>query len=147
MSLSTKIGVRCLALSALLWAVSLPLHIAGQAAHVGSANFILGGLFGLCLACVTRTRRPILIYVWLALACLALWPLFVGWPLLDSFDLPSERAWHYLALLRVCLFVLGLPYTFALIGQHVPDPLPQSLQSGSTLAEPSEISESADIEA
>ena len=129
MSLAGKIGVRCLALAALLWAVSLPLHVGREAALAGSANFVLGALFGLCLAGVTRTRRPLLIYLWLTLACLTIGPLFLSWPLLDNFVLPSERAWHYLALLRVCLFVLGLPYPFALVGQHGPDPLPDQIPS------------------
>lgn len=129
MSLATKIGIRCVMLSALLWAISLPLRVGREAAAVGSANFVLGVLFGLCLAGVTRTRRPLLIYLWLTLACLTLWPLFLSWPLLDSFGLPSERAWHYISLLRVCLFVLGLPYPFALVGQHGPDPLPDEKQS------------------
>lgn len=129
MPLANQIGVRCLLLIALLWAVSLPLRVASQAAFVGGANVILGGLFGLCLACITRTRRAALIYLWLALACLTLWPLFEAWPPVSLFDAPSTRAWHYLNVLRVCLFVLGLPYPFARFGQHGPDPLPDPPKS------------------
>lgn len=124
-----RVGLTCLGLALLLWAVSLPLHCANLAIGVATANFMAGGLFGLFLALVTRTRTPWQIYLFLGLACLTLWPLYRNWPPADYGDLvvpqgaPSILE-NYFTLLRLSVFLLGLPFPFAALGQHGPDPLP-----------------------
>ncbi len=124
-----RVGLACLGLSVLLWAVSLPLHCTTLAIGVAAANFVAGGLFGLCLALVTRTRTPWQIYLFLGLACLAIWPLYRNWPPAGYSDVivpqgaPSLLE-NYFTLLRLSVFLLGLPFPFAAFGQHGPDPLP-----------------------
>lgn len=128
--MSSRLGLICLLLSLILWAGSLPLHCAPLAAYVGGVTLLIGGAFGLCLALVTRTRRPILIYLYLGLACLCLWPLYRSWPFADAWDVvpwPGAPTFvlYYFILLRPCIFLLGVPYPFARFGLHGPDPLPE----------------------
>ena len=85
-----------------------------------------GLLLGGALAAVTRTRRPLLIYLWLGVAALSLWWLIV-------FQLPGEaesvQLWqgapsllkNYFDILRVGVFLAGIPYPFIRIGHHAPD--------------------------
>ena len=126
---ANRIGLVCFALAFVAWAVSLPLHCAGLAAWVAVASWSLGGLFGLFLALVTHTRKPLLIYFLLALAGLTLWPLFQSWPYADAWDViawPGAPGFvqQYFTLLRPIVFLLGLPFPFACLGQHGPDTLP-----------------------
>ena len=125
----TRLGLICFLLALILWAGSLPLHCVPLAAYVGGVTFLAGGAFGVCLAFVTRTQRPTLIYLYLGMACLCLWPLYRSWPFADAWDLvpwPGAPPFvlYYFILLRPCVFLLGLPYPFARLGLHGPDPLP-----------------------
>ncbi len=130
-----RLGLACLLLAIVGWSVSIPLHCSLRAALVGGCAFLNGGLFGLCLALVTRVRRPVWIYFWLLLAALTFWPLWHDWPLWQGWpigDPATIRLWRgapailtgYYDILRFCLFLLGLPFPFARFGQHGPDPLP-----------------------
>jgi hypothetical protein len=120
-------GIVCLLLAVGLWAVSLWAGNAGASALVGGFSFGNGAVFGGFLAMVTRTRRPVLIYLLFLLALLSLTPLLLGWPpvLASSTSLPaSVPGWlkDYPDILRLLLFLLGIPYPFARLGYHAPDP-------------------------
>jgi hypothetical protein len=137
---ANRIGLVCFALTVLAWAASLPLHCARLAAWVAVVAWGAGGLFGVFLALVTRTRKPILIYLLLGLAALTLWPLFQSWPYADAWDViawPGAPGFvqQYFTLLRPIGFLLGLPFPFACLGQHSPDPLPAIAQNSDENAE------------
>ena len=77
---------------------------------------------------MTRTRRPLGIYACLAAAVLTFWPLLHSWPPADAWDVhpwpgAPPLVSTYFEALRGCLFLLGIPYPFARLGQHGPDPL------------------------
>jgi hypothetical protein len=133
-----RLGAVCLLLALALWSLSIPLHCAGRAALVGCCALLDGGLFGLCLALVTRARRPVLIYLFLGLAALTFWPLWESWPLYHGWPIGDpghivawpgapDLVYSYFDLLRVPLFLLGMPAPFARYGQHGPDPLRSAL--------------------
>src|SRR5579871_2176228 len=114
-----RVGVVCLLLSLALWSLALPLHCGGRAALVGSCGFLDGGLLGLCLALVTRARRPLLIYLSLGLASLTFWPIWASWPLYHGWPIGDPGrivAWRgapdlvysYFDMLRGTLFLLGV---------------------------------------
>ena len=137
---ANRIGLVCFALALLSWAASLPLRCAGLAAWVAVVSWGAGKAFGLFLALVTRTHKPVLIYLLLGLAGVTLWPLFQSWPYADAGDViawPGAPGftYQYFALLRPVVFLLGLPYPFARVGQHGPDPLPASAQNSGQNAE------------
>ena len=120
---ANRIGLVCFAGAVLAWAASLPLRCAPLAACVAVVAWGAGGLFGVFLALVTRTRKPALIYLLLGLAALTLWPLFQSWPYADAYDViawPGAPgfAGQYFAILRPVVFLLGLPFPFARLGQH-----------------------------
>ncbi|MCS6775901.1 MAG: hypothetical protein RMJ43_11625 [Chloroherpetonaceae bacterium] len=121
-------GLLCAGLALLLWALALPLGCAGQAALIGGVSLGSGALLGLMLALITRTLRPAVIYLCLCVAVAACVPLLREWPPGDMRDvrlapgMPGFLA-YYLDLLRVALFVLGIPYPFARLGHHAPDPV------------------------
>jgi hypothetical protein len=80
---------------------------------------------------VTRTRRPLAIYLWLAASFAAIWPIVSGWPPGDSYDVTlwrgaPEMLSNYFDLLRGGVFLLALPYPFARRGRHSPDPPPDA---------------------
>src|SRR2546423_6701865 len=85
------LGWVCLILIAGICALSVPLHCTRQALSVGGASLLAGGGLGTALAMVTRSRRPILIYFWLAVAALTFLPMLRNWPSGDSFDI---FPWH-----------------------------------------------------
>ena len=102
------------------------LHCGIRALWVGGFSLLDGGVFGLALAFVTRTQRIFLIYAFLALALLALWPLFAAWPPADSADVHLWRGApdifaNYFDALRPCFFLLGILWPFARFGQHSAD--------------------------
>jgi hypothetical protein len=122
-----RLGILCLSLALLLWALSFPLHCAGRAALVSGFSLLDGAALGAALAMVTRTRRPLAIYGWLAVAALTFWPLLVVWPPGGAFDVhpgpyAPALASNYFDVLRLGLFFLGIPYPFARCGHHAPDP-------------------------
>ncbi|HZO91479.1 MAG TPA: hypothetical protein VFB38_24365 [Chthonomonadaceae bacterium] len=116
------LGIVCLSAALALWALSFPLHSLWQATRIGGFALLDGVACGTALAMVTRTRRPLFIYGWLGVAALTLWPIWIGWPP-DPLDAPNAVL-TYLDLLRLVLYVLGLPYPFARLGYHAPDPRP-----------------------
>src|SRR5262249_43087184 len=120
----------CLTLALLLWGLSFPLRCVGQATRVGGLMLLDGALLGAALAGVPRTRRPLGIYAWLGVALLTLWPLIAGWPAVGAEAVHPWRGapsivLNYFDMLRVGAFLLGIPYPFARLGQHAPDPLPE----------------------
>lgn len=124
-----RAGLICLGLILAAWAASLPLRCPLLAAWVAGVSGLTGALCGLFLALVTRTCRPVLIYAFLALAGLMLWPLYNAWPHAGGFDVTAwpdapQFVFTYFSLLRPIVFVLALPVPFAAVGQHGPDLLP-----------------------
>lgn len=127
-----SIGVICLLMALLVWSLALLLRVPVRAALVGGFALCDGALLGICLAGITRTRRPWLIYLWLAGALLTFWPLWNDWPLWQGWPVgdpstlylwvgaPSLAA-NYYDLLHIAGFLLGLPYPFARFAQHGPD--------------------------
>ena len=124
-----RLGWICLTLIIALGTPSIPLHCTGVALSVGGVSMLAGGMLGAALAMVTRSRRPIHIYFWLAIAALTFFPLYHGWPPGDSFDIlpwrgAPEIVYNYFDILRGGAYLLAMPYPFARLGQHAPDPLP-----------------------
>jgi hypothetical protein len=124
-----RLGWACFALALAFWALALPLGCAGRAAVVGGFSLLAGALCGTLLALVTRTRRPTFIYACLAGAALTVWPILVGWPPGGAADVHPWRdapslVLNYFDALRPVMYLLGLPYPFARLGHHAPDPHP-----------------------
>ncbi len=122
-----RMGWVCVLLIAGLFALSVPLRCIGRAAAVTLGTAGAGAGLGLALAMVTRTRRPLGIYLWLAAAALTLLPLFRAWPPAESFDLTAWQGapdilYNYFDFLRGGVFVLAMPFPFAKLGMHAPDP-------------------------
>lgn len=125
-SAARRLGIVCLSLALLLWALSFPLHCVGRATLVGGFSLLDGAALGAALAMVTRTRRPLAIYGWLAVAALTFWPILAVWPPGGASDVhpgPNAPALasNYFDALRLGLFFLGIPYPFARCGHHAPD--------------------------
>lgn len=126
--IAQQVGTVCCALLIGVLLPSLLLHCARWAVLTGGMAFIKGSLFGLCLAAITRTRRPTFIYLWLLVALLISISFWNDWPLtLPVPSLTTARPWSrlllaaYAILIRYGLFFVGLPTPFALYGQHGPD--------------------------
>jgi len=128
-----KIGLICVMLSLLCWTASVPLHCVEIAALVGGFSYLNGTFFGIMLALVTRSRRPVLIYLWLGLAALSFYPLFIAWPPADELSIEAWRGappivYNYFDALRPLLFLLGMPPPFIAFGFHAPDPAPTEVK-------------------
>ena len=126
-----RLGLICGGLIVTAWAASLGLRCPLLAAIVTAASMGTGALCGLFLGLVTRARRPVLIYLFLIMAGLMLWPLYSAWPYADGLDIPAWPGapgfvFEYFSVLRPLVFLLALPVPFAVVGQHGPDPLPVS---------------------
>ena len=124
--LQNRILLVCLLLSAAALTFAVPLHCEIKAGIVGGISLLDGALFGLSLAAVTRTRRAGWIYFYLLCAGLTLAPLYLEWPAADADDLTLWRGApslleNYFVMLRLLLFLFGLPYPFARFGHHAPD--------------------------
>ena len=124
-------GLFCAALTAALIAPAFALGCGGRAIVIGGFSLLDGSLMGAALALATRTRRPIAIYACLGLAALVLWPLGAAWPpgSAETIRLPPGAPGlllYYLDALRLFAFTLGVPYPFALLGWHAPDPRPDA---------------------
>ena len=122
-----RLGWMSLILIAALSALSIPLHCLGKASAVAIASACAGTGLGLALAMVTRSRNPIAIYIWLAVAALTFIPLFRAWPPADSFDVTPWRGapeifYNYFDFLRGGAYLLAIPFPFARLGLHGPDP-------------------------
>ena len=121
-----RLGWVCLGLIAGLFALALPLLCFTRAAAVALVSACAGGGLGLALAMVTRTRRPLGIYFWLAAAAVTCVPIFRAWPAADSFDVTPWRGapdllYNYFDFLRGGVFLLSMPFPFARFGSHGPD--------------------------
>ena len=94
---------------------------------VGAGSALLGAGLGTALALITRVRRPLAIYFWLTTAAMTMTPLMNGWPTGDVFNLTLWRGapdilGNYFDFLRGASYLLAMPYPFAKIGLHAPDP-------------------------
>ena len=121
-----RLGWACLGLITILLALSFPLHCFLKAAVIGAGSLGAGAGLGVCLAMVTRTKRPLVIYLWLVAAIVTFFPLFFAWPPGDSFDVTLWRGApeilsNYLDFVRGGTFLLAFPFPFARLGQHAPD--------------------------
>lgn len=81
---------------------------------------------GASLAMTTRTLRPFQIYIWLGSAFLMLTPLYLNFPSADENDVhlwkgAASIASNYFDVLRMGVFLLAIPYPFALLGHHATD--------------------------
>ena len=119
-----KTGWFCLGGGVLLAVCAWGLGILLQAAKVGGGAFALGAAFGLGLAAITRTRRPLFIYLALGATGAALWLAVQGFPLLEEME--SDRNRTALEWLRLAAFLLGAPYPFARYGFHAADSVPEN---------------------
>lgn len=138
-----RLGAACLLLALVAWSLSLPLHCPLRAALVGGFAFLDGSLLGLCLALVTRARRPAGIYFWLLLAGATFWPIWNEWPIWRGWpigDPTTLQPWpgapvllaNYYDLLRFGLFLLGLPFPFVRFGHHAPELIQGDAESKET---------------
>lgn len=126
-----KLGLFTLCAFVAALAAAIPLHCLPTALRVGSGSLLLGTGLGGALAFVTRTRRPLLIYMGLLLAALTFVPLAQNWPPGDAWDIhpwhgAPQLAYSYLDILRTLLYLVGIPWPFARFGHHAPDPLPMA---------------------
>lgn len=121
-----RLAFVCYGLIAALFLLSIPLHCVGAAARVTCGSLIFGGIFGASLAMVTRTPRPLLIYLWLLIALSSIAPLYLGWPSGSEYDIVAWKnapgiVFNYFDFLRGGGFLLSLFYPFARLGQHASD--------------------------
>ena len=113
---------------------SFHLHCFPRACGVAAGSALAGAALGSALAAITRVRRPAAIYFWLAAAATTVLPLLNAWPPADSFDLTLWRGapdilGNYFDLLRGSAYLLAMPYPFARLGRHAPDPVPGSIDN------------------
>ena len=134
MTSTNVMGLVCLGLISVMLAVSIPLHCFPTAAAVTAVDGLAGCGLGTALAMVTRSRRPIAIYFWLLIGIMTALTLGFGWPPGDISDI---RLWHkapeifenYFDFLRGGVYLLAMPFPFAKLGFHRPDPLPAGNQA------------------
>ena len=124
-----RLGAICLTVAALAVAAAIPLGCLPTALSVGGVSLAAGLGLGAAMALATRTRRPWLIYLALALGALTFAPLALEWPPGNGWDVHPWRgapslAYGYLDALRTLLYITGIPWPFARFGHHAPDPLP-----------------------
>ncbi len=121
-----RIGWICLILAIVLFGVSYALRCSPTAAPVALVCYGSGTSLGFALAMVTRTRRPLAIYLWLATASVTILPLLFAWPPGDELDVSLWRGApgilsNYFEILRGAVYLLAVPYPFARLGHHGPD--------------------------
>ena len=121
-----QVGIFCLALILVLFSLAIPLRCVAIAMQVGGITGFAGACMGASLAMTTRTLRPFQIYLWLGAAFLTLAPLYLNFPGADENDVhlwkgaPSIAS-NYFDVLRMGVFLLAIPYPFALLGHHATD--------------------------
>ena len=121
-----QVGIFCLALILVLFSLAVPLRCVALAMLVGGVTGFAGACMGASLAMTTRTLRPFQIYLWLGAAFLTLAPLYLNFPGADENDVllwkgaPSIAS-NYFDVLRMGVFLLAIPYPFALLGHHATD--------------------------
>lgn len=113
-----KLELFCIFMALTLWGYALGNSILRSTVVIGSISLSAGSLFGLTLAMVTRTKPPTLIYFWLSLSLLTLWPIWVGWPAEGE---TTSRQFMICEIIRYTLFIFAIPGPFAFFGQHGPD--------------------------
>ncbi len=120
------VGFFCLVLILVLLSLSIPLRCVVLAMQVGAMTGFAGACMGASLAMTTRTLRPFQIYLWLGATFLTLAPLYLNFPSADENDVhlwkgaPSIAS-NYFDVLRMGVFLLAIPYPFALLGHHATD--------------------------
>jgi hypothetical protein len=124
-----RLGWVCAGLITVILGLSIPLRCFQVAVPIVVVSSLEGAGMGAALAMVTRTKRPLAIYAWLAAAGLTLLPFVLTWPPGDSSDVFLWRGApdilsNYFDLARGGAFLLAMPFPFARLGQHAPDPLP-----------------------
>ena len=126
-----KTGIICLWGECLLVCGGAVLGCLPQSLQVGSVPLLLGLILGVALAGATRTRNTLLIYLGLGVALMAgvvfamPLPTDLVAPVLLRRGMPSLLKF-YPEFVRVCAFLLAIPYPFARFGYHAPDRLPES---------------------
>jgi hypothetical protein len=124
-------GIGCCVIAVLVLLPSIRIHCLWPAVQISAVSFAAGGLLGLCMAGITRSRSPTVIYLLVLAAASTAWPLYHGWPSAFSWDVldydgPVNRAITYLEALRPLMYLLGAPFPYACFGQHGPDPTPDA---------------------
>ena len=121
---NTGIVTLILTLLCMIWAI--PLQCVVPALRVGFVSILTGGVMGLSMAMITRTKTPWQIYLWLGASLLTFVPLFLNYPAADESEIhlwkgaPSIVS-SYFDLLRLGLYLIALPYPFAALGHHRSD--------------------------
>ena len=126
-----RLGLVCLTVTGLALAAAIPLRCVAVALRVGGGSLLAGMGLGFCFVLVTRTRRPWLIYLALALGALTFVPYYQEWPPGNAWDVHPWRGapslfYNYLDVLRLLLYFVGIPWPFARFGNHAPDPIPDA---------------------
>jgi hypothetical protein len=113
----------------------------GPVLRISAPAVAAGSLLGLCLAGITRTRRPLQIYLLVGCAVVPFWVLKGPWPPLRLQDVltagstleKAETRSQLLELLRAAAFILAIPFPYGQFGHHGPDsqPSPESEHSDS----------------
>ncbi len=129
-------GIGCFTLAVVVMAPSVLMHCFRPAIQIAGINVAAGGLLGLCMAGITRSRKPTVIYLLLLAAMATAWPMYSDWPSAFSWDVldyggPVNRAITYLEALRPLMYLIGVPFLYACFGQHGPDPIPAGADSKS----------------
>ncbi len=119
-------GLFCALMALAAFGAAVPLGALPAVLRIGGFHLLDGIAFGMLLAGVTRTRRPVVIYALLIAATLTFWPFYSGWPAEQSEGVAipmarQELVHNYIDILRIVLFLLGIPYPFARLGFHAPD--------------------------
>lgn len=121
-----KLGLISVLIALAVLAVAIPLGALSIALRVGGFYLLDGIVFGLLLAGVTRCRRPLLIYLLLAATAFTFWPFYSGWSIDRTLlsEIPEGRQeliYNGIDILRIIMFLVGIPYAFARFGFHAPD--------------------------
>ena len=140
-------GIVCTVITALCLVPAVQFHSLWPALRIGLPSLLAGCLLGLCMASITRTRRPTLIYLLIAAGVVTAWPIYHPWPAITlqdviEYDGPMSRVITYLEALRPMLYLSGMPFLYAWCGQHSSDPTPAAFGSGNA----EQLSDSLDAE-
>jgi len=122
-------GVCCCLLAGLLLLPAIPMHCIRPALGIAGVAFVAGVLLGIAMAAITRSRRPTTIYLLLVAAAITAMPLYQDWPSAFAWNMlayrgPVNRVFNYLEALRPLMYLLGMPFPYAWLGQHGPDSAP-----------------------
>lgn len=126
--IAQRTGIVCLLITLAIFALSYPLQCMPRALWMEGFTAADGFAFGVLLAGITRTRRPGLIYLLMALAALTIWPIFISWPPAEVWEVhlwpgATTLLLYYFDAARFAVFLMAMPYPFVRWGQHGPDPI------------------------